>query len=89
MILVLLLPTRQAWPEAERYRVEVLVLFHLRHDQEPREIRVLNDYSDALDFLQPPAEETDQPPLVEPPGPEDADLVAGAEAPAPYRRRAP
>jgi hypothetical protein len=37
----------------------VLVLYHLRHEQEPREIRVLNDYSSALDFLQPPEEQTD------------------------------
>jgi hypothetical protein len=37
-----------------RYRVEILVLTHLEHDQAPRETAVLNDFSAALDFLTPP-----------------------------------
>jgi hypothetical protein len=40
-----------------RYRVEILVLTHLEHDQEPREMKRLTDYSPATDFLQPPEEE--------------------------------
>jgi hypothetical protein len=52
-----------AMAENSRYRVEVLVLTHLDHQQEPLEMRWLQDFSSALDFLQPPEE------LVEP-GPE-------------------
>jgi len=65
-----MLPVGQARSDEERYRVEVLVLYHLRHEQEPQEIRVLNDYSSALDFLQPPETGTDQqPPDAEEPEP--------------------
>jgi len=59
-ILAWLLPIGQAWSDDERYRVEVLVLYHLRHEQEPRETPALNDYSSALDFLQPPEAGTDE-----------------------------
>ena len=64
--------------ENSRYRVEVLVLTHLDHQQEAREFRRLNDYSSALDFLQPPEEPTDdtpEQPIEEPP--EEAPEVAG------------
>jgi len=71
--LVMMLPVRQAWSDEERYRVEVLVLYHLRHEQEPQEIQVLNDYSSALDFLQPEETGTDQqaPDVEEPTTPAD------------------
>lgn len=39
-----------------RYRVELIVLTHLGHDEQPREALQLEDYSTALDFLTPPAE---------------------------------
>jgi hypothetical protein len=37
-----------------RYRVELIVLSHLEHDQLPDEALALEDFSDALDFLTPP-----------------------------------
>ena len=40
-----------------RYRVELLVLTHLNHDQQPREYKYLEDYSPATDFLAPPEPE--------------------------------
>jgi len=45
-----------------RYRVELLVLTHLYHDEEPRETHRLTDYSQALDFLSPvePTEDEDE-----------------------------
>lgn len=47
--------------ENSRYRVEVLVLTHIDHQQEARELRHLTDYSSALDFLQPPEEPAEDP----------------------------
>jgi hypothetical protein len=40
-----------------RYRVEILVLTHLDHHQEAQKVVRLEDFTSALDFLQPPAEE--------------------------------
>ena len=40
-----------------RYRVELLVLNHINHSEEPREARYLEDFSPALDLLEPPEEE--------------------------------
>lgn len=45
---------KSAIAEDSRYRVEILVLTHLRHDEEAREVQQLENFSDALDFLQPP-----------------------------------
>lgn len=39
--------------EPSRYRVEIIVLTHLEHDEQPREAHRLEDYSAALDFLTP------------------------------------
>jgi hypothetical protein len=39
-----------------RYRVEILVLAHIGHDESPIEAARLEDFSDALDFLTPPTE---------------------------------
>lgn len=63
-----------AWAENSRYRVEVLVLTHLDHAQEAREVRTLNDFSAALDFLQPPDEAADEEPEASPAA--DAPVVA-------------
>jgi hypothetical protein len=40
--------------DPSRYRVELIVLTHLQHDEQPREAQQLTDYSAALDFLTPP-----------------------------------
>ncbi len=55
LILILLCsPLAAAAQDQEpRYRVEILVLTHLHHGQQPGEIPVLKDYSGALDFLAP------------------------------------
>jgi hypothetical protein len=42
--------------ENSRYRVEILVLTHLEHDQPPLEAARLEDFSNALDFLTPAPE---------------------------------
>ena len=44
----------QADAADSRYRVEIIVLTHLEHDQSPDEAAVLEDFSEALDFLTPP-----------------------------------
>lgn len=59
-----------------RYRVELLVLTHLRHGQEPEETVRIEDYSAALDFLTPP-EEAEQP-VPEPPVPEPPEMTVEA-----------
>lgn len=41
----------------ERYRVEILVLKHLDHSEQAREVQTISDYSSALDFLLPEPEE--------------------------------
>lgn len=53
-----------------RYRVEVIVLTHLNHSEEPHEVLAISDYSNSIDFLTPvpegeetPAEENSDPPL--------------------------
>jgi hypothetical protein len=48
-----------ACAEDGRYRVEIIVLTHLGHDQEGRQVSRLNDYSSAVDFLQPPADDSE------------------------------
>lgn len=60
VFLLLAAGAAQAAPEDSRYRVEVLVLTHLDHDQAPDEVPVLEDFSDTLDFLTPPADEEAQ-----------------------------
>ncbi len=44
----------------KRYRIEVLVLTHLEHTEEPHEVKWLEDYSDSVDFLSPPKEEAEE-----------------------------
>lgn len=39
-----------------RYRVEIIVLTHLEHDEQPRVVQALEDFSSATDFLASPAE---------------------------------
>jgi hypothetical protein len=58
--------------DQNRYRVEIIVLTHLEHDEQPRETQALEDYSAALDFLTPPDQT----------GEADAGPVEDAEDPA-------
>jgi hypothetical protein len=39
--------------QEKRYRVEIIVLTHMQHDEAPREADWLRDFSDSLDFLIP------------------------------------
>jgi len=59
-ILTLVSTLQPAQAENDRYRVEILVLTHLEHDQQPREVSRLEDFSTALDFLLPPAAEDEE-----------------------------
>lgn len=54
--------SENAFSQDTRYRVELLVLTHLYHDEEPREAHRLTDYSQTLDFLSPvqPEEDADE-----------------------------
>lgn len=45
--------------QESRYRVELIVLTHLDHIEEPREALQLPDYSTAIDFLTPVPEEAE------------------------------
>jgi hypothetical protein len=54
LFIICLLNATPILAQDTRYRVELLVLTHLQHDQEPREHRHLEDYSPATDFLTPP-----------------------------------
>lgn len=44
-----------ATADNNRFRVELIVLTHLGHDEQPRLVPWLEDFSSALDFLTPPA----------------------------------
>jgi hypothetical protein len=59
LIIIIFQGLDTAFAEDSRYRVEIIVLTHLGHDQEGREVRKLNDFSSAMDFLQPPPEDTE------------------------------
>jgi len=54
LFIIYLLNVTPALAQDTRYRVELLVLTHLEHDQQPREHKQLEDYSQATDFLTPP-----------------------------------
>lgn len=54
IFLLLVVSAAGADPADSRYRVEIIVLTHLEHDQAPDEVAVLADFSDTLDFLTPP-----------------------------------
>ena len=58
--IICLLNTVPVLAQDTRYRVELLVLTHLHHDQEPRELKYLEDYSPATDFLAPPGPEDEE-----------------------------
>jgi hypothetical protein len=60
LFIICLLNATPILAQDTRYRVELLVLTHLQHDQEPREHRHLEDYSPATDFLTPPEPEEDE-----------------------------
>mgnify|MGYP006926385435 CR=1 FL=1 len=62
-LLLLLAAPLSAHAQETRYRVEVIVLTHLGHTETAREVAMLRDYGDALDFLAPadtPAAEDDE-----------------------------
>lgn len=63
--------------DSTRYRVELLVLNHINHSEEPREARYLEDFSPALDLLEPPEEEE----AAEPVSPVGEQQPQPAEAP--------
>jgi hypothetical protein len=54
--IILSLALQDAIAEDSRYRVEILVLSHMQHGQDPDEVITLDDLSHALDFLTPPSE---------------------------------
>jgi hypothetical protein len=60
LFIVCLLKPGPVLAQDTRYRVEVLVLTHLDHNQEPKEIKHLADFSAATDFLTPPEEEPEE-----------------------------
>jgi len=57
LIVIYIAASQPAFAENDRYRVEVLVLAHLEHGQAPRETLRLEDFSSAVDFLQPEQDE--------------------------------
>ena len=57
--LISILYAGNGFAQDKRYRVEILVLTHLQHDAEPREVAWLRDFSDSLDFLKAPEEEAE------------------------------
>jgi len=75
LIIVMIALAWPLWAQDTRYRVEVLVLTHLRNSEPAAEVDEIKDYSSALDFLTPveatEEEESDG-------GPEDP--VAATEA---------
>jgi len=60
IIITIILGTTSVSAQEVRYRVELLVLTHLDYDQQPREMKHLEDYSPATDFLTRPPEEEDE-----------------------------
>lgn len=54
--------------DSSRYRVELIVFAHLQHDAAPLDVKRLQDYSAALDFLAPASADDEQ----EPAGTDDA-----------------
>jgi hypothetical protein len=60
LVIISVLFAHGASAENDRYRVEVIVLTHLHHAEESREILWLEDFSAALDFLTPPPETEDE-----------------------------
>ena len=57
LFIICSLSTSPVLAQDTRYRVELLVLTHLHHDEQPRELKHLEDYSPATDFLTPPEPE--------------------------------
>lgn len=75
MSFIALMGPSTTWAQESRYRVEVLVLSHLVHDEEALELAWPTDYSATIDFLTPPEE----PEANEDPGSAVTDLPAAAE----------
>lgn len=77
IVFIIIFPASQLLAQDERYRVEILVLTHLNHVEEPREVPALDNFMESLDFLTPmeenaTAEEQDDPP----PQPDPAEPAA-------------
>jgi hypothetical protein len=66
--------------DQSRYRVEIIVLTHLEHDEQPQEAQALQDYSTALDFLAPAPEDAEddgaEPPVAADPETADPETAA-------------
>jgi len=60
LFIICLLVATPVLAQDTRYRVELLVLTHLHHAQEPRELPFLEDYSPAMDLLAPPEPEEEE-----------------------------
>jgi hypothetical protein len=60
LFIICVLSTDVALAQDTRYRVELLVLTHLQFGQEPEELKRLEDFTSAVDFLTPPEEEDDE-----------------------------
>ena len=57
IIVILILFTASGMAGEKRYRVEILVLTHLRHEAVPSDAEGLRDFSTSLDFLEAEASE--------------------------------
>lgn len=53
LFITLLLSSASLFAQETRYRVEVIVLTHLNHTEESREVLAINNYSNSVDFLTP------------------------------------
>jgi len=51
LFIILLIGPGQCFAQEKYYRVEILVLTHLRHESEPLKVDHPRDYSNSLDFL--------------------------------------
>jgi hypothetical protein len=81
-ILFLCLFACSLWAQDTRYRVEVLVLTHLKSVEPAAEVDEIRDYSSALDFLTPIGEPEEGESVDETTGLTDATVVTQQEATA-------
>lgn len=63
LLISIIIFAHSPWAQAagERYRVEVLVLKHLENSEQAEEVKRIEDYSSALDFLTPVVEDDSEP----------------------------
>lgn len=60
LFITLTLSSGTVFAQETRYRVEVIVLTHLNHGEESREVLAINDYSNSIDFLTPVPETVEE-----------------------------